>query len=163
MCDLDIRLRRELARGLVDPAADGRERLRGAAQFQRIGADTRDVASQHRIGSAKMPQRGPDVVRETIGTLPAGTLGHGHGASVTRCVTTLRIARPRAMQPSMSISDKELEEKLKAIQFWGDKKNMSIEDLVMVQPGLARIMPEIGIRTWKLYYAAKAGNWTRQR
>ena len=59
----------------------------------------------------------------------------------------------------MSISEKDLEEKLKAIQFWGDKKSMSIEDLVMVQPGLARIMPEIGIRTWKLYYAAQAQNW----
>jgi hypothetical protein len=63
------------------------------------------------------------------------------------------------MQRAMSISEKELEDKLKAVQFWGDKKSMSIEDLVMVQPGLARIMPEIGIRTWKLYYAAKAGNW----
>ena len=59
----------------------------------------------------------------------------------------------------MSISEKELEDKLKAVQFWGDKKSMSIEDLVMVQPGLARIMPEIGARTWKLYYAVKAANW----
>ena len=28
-----------------------------------------------------------------------------------------------------------------------------------IQPGLARIMPEIGARTWKLFYAAKRGNW----
>lgn len=62
------------------------------------------------------------------------------------------------MQPR-TMSDSDLEAKLKAIQFWGDKKSMSVEDLVMVQPGLARIMPEIGIRTWKLYYAAQAGNW----
>ena len=27
-------------------------------------------------------------------------------------------------------------------------------------PGLGTIMPEIGTRTWKLYYAGKAGNWT---
>ncbi len=59
----------------------------------------------------------------------------------------------------MSDSDDELAARIKAIQFWGDKKSMSIEDVVMVQPGLARIMPEIGARTWKLYYAAKAGNW----
>src|SRR4029079_8307174 len=83
----------------------------------------------------------------------------GMQPSVSRCATTLRISRPRAMHASMSISDNELEEKLKALQFWGDKKSMSIEDLVMVQPGLARIMPEIGVRTWKLYYAAKAANW----
>lgn len=57
------------------------------------------------------------------------------------------------------MNDKELEEKVKAISFWGDKKSMTVEDLVMVQPGLARIMPEIGARTWKLYYAAKAENW----
>ena len=28
-----------------------------------------------------------------------------------------------------------------------------------LQPGLARIMPEVGDRTWKLYYAAQAENW----
>ncbi len=59
----------------------------------------------------------------------------------------------------MSTTDQDLEGKLKALEFWGPKKSMTIEDLVMVQPGLARIMPEIGDRTWKLYYAAKAGNW----
>ena len=35
----------------------------------------------------------------------------------------------------------------------------SIDDLAAMQPGLARIMPEIGQRYWKLYYAAKASNW----
>jgi hypothetical protein len=35
----------------------------------------------------------------------------------------------------------------------------TIEDLGRLQPGLGRLMPEIGTRTWKLYYAAKAGNW----
>ncbi len=59
----------------------------------------------------------------------------------------------------MSLSDKELEEKIKTMEFWGGKKSMTIEDIATVQPGLARIMPEIGVRTWKLYYAAKAGNW----
>ncbi len=27
------------------------------------------------------------------------------------------------------------------------------------EPGLGRLMPEIGNRTWKLYYAGKAENW----
>ena len=31
--------------------------------------------------------------------------------------------------------------------------------MAAIQPGLARIMPEIGARTWKLYYAAKLANW----
>jgi hypothetical protein len=59
----------------------------------------------------------------------------------------------------MSMTDEEFEAKVKALEFWGGKKSMTIEDLATVQPGLARIMPEIGTRTWKLYYAAKAGNW----
>jgi len=57
------------------------------------------------------------------------------------------------------MNDEELEKKIKAMEFWGGKKSLTIEDLATVQPGLARIMPEIGARTWKLYYAAKAGNW----
>lgn len=59
----------------------------------------------------------------------------------------------------MSMTDEELEKKVKALEFWGGKKSLTIEDIATVQPGLARIMPEIGARTWKLYYAAKAGNW----
>ena len=38
-------------------------------------------------------------------------------------------------------------------------RNMSLDEIATVQPGLARIMPDIGIRTWKMYYAAKANNW----
>ena len=43
---------------------------------------------------------------------------------------------------------------------WSGHKYFTIDDLAVLQPGLARIMPEIGQRYWKLYYAAKAGNWT---
>lgn len=57
------------------------------------------------------------------------------------------------------MDDKELLEKLRTFKFWTGKGELSIEDIAMIQPGLARIMPEIGQRTWKLYYAAKAGNW----
>src|SRR5262249_51197018 len=57
------------------------------------------------------------------------------------------------------MTDEELEEKVKAMTFWSGKNSMSIEDMAAVQPGLARIMPEIGARTWKLYYAAKLENW----
>ena len=41
----------------------------------------------------------------------------------------------------------------------GKQKDLTIDELAIIQPGLARIMPEVGNRTWKLYYAAKAGNW----
>jgi len=57
------------------------------------------------------------------------------------------------------MTDEELEAKIKAMSFSSGKNNMTIEDMATVQPGLARIMPEIGARTWKLFYAAKAENW----
>ncbi len=52
-----------------------------------------------------------------------------------------------------------LEAKIRALKFESGKNAMTIEDLARVQPGLARIMPEVGARTWKLYYAARAANW----
>ncbi len=39
------------------------------------------------------------------------------------------------------------------------KRIFSNEELSDLVPGLGTIMPEIGARTWKLYYAAKAQNW----
>ena len=39
------------------------------------------------------------------------------------------------------------------------KGQLTLEQLGMIQPGMARIMPEIGARIWKLYYAGKAENW----
>ena len=42
---------------------------------------------------------------------------------------------------------------------WSGKSYLSIDDLAVIQPGLARIMPEVGQRYWKLYYSAKQGNW----
>lgn len=41
----------------------------------------------------------------------------------------------------------------------GKGRDLSIDELAIIQPGLGRIMPEIGTRTWKLYYAGKAENW----
>jgi len=59
----------------------------------------------------------------------------------------------------MTMTDEDLLAKLKEFKFWTGKSELTIEDIAMLQPGLARIMPEVGQRTWKLYYAAKAGNW----
>ncbi len=57
------------------------------------------------------------------------------------------------------MDDEQLLEKLKALTVWSGHREMSIEDVAAIQPGLGRIMPEVGQRTWKLYYAAKAENW----
>ena len=57
------------------------------------------------------------------------------------------------------MDDKELEEKVRTMGFSSGKNTMTLDDMATIQPGLARIMPEIGARTWKLYYAAKAQNW----
>jgi hypothetical protein len=36
---------------------------------------------------------------------------------------------------------------------------LSIDQLVELQPGLGRLMPEVGRRYWILFYAAQGGNW----
>ncbi len=38
------------------------------------------------------------------------------------------------------------------------KSKLTLDELGMVQPGMARVMPEIGARIWKCYYAGKARN-----
>jgi len=53
----------------------------------------------------------------------------------------------------------QVREIIREMTFWNGKKDMTIDEIAVVQPGLALIMPEIGARTWKLYYAAEAGNW----
>ena len=45
------------------------------------------------------------------------------------------------------------------MRFWGGKYEIAIDELAMIQPGTSRIMPEIGEKTWKLYYAGEATNW----
>jgi hypothetical protein len=39
------------------------------------------------------------------------------------------------------------------------KRELTIDELAMMQPGMDRLMAEVGYRTHRLYYAAKAGNW----
>jgi hypothetical protein len=57
------------------------------------------------------------------------------------------------------MDDEQLLDKLKALTVWSGHRQLSIEDVATIQPGLGRLMPEVGARTWKLYYAAKAENW----
>lgn len=57
------------------------------------------------------------------------------------------------------MDDEQLREKLKALTVWTGHREMSLTDVATIQPGLGRIMPEVGTRTWKLYYAAQAENW----
>jgi hypothetical protein len=39
------------------------------------------------------------------------------------------------------------------------KRELTIDELAMMQPGMDRLMAEVGYRVHRLYYAAKAGNW----
>lgn len=41
----------------------------------------------------------------------------------------------------------------------GNPERLENEALTTLQPGLARLMPEIGNRMWKAYHAAIAENW----
>src|SRR5438105_4431318 len=38
-------------------------------------------------------------------------------------------------------------------------ERLELEELTAIQPGLARLMPEISTRFWKAWYAAQARNW----
>jgi hypothetical protein len=61
------------------------------------------------------------------------------------------------------MTDEELKAKIKEVLsemgVWSGHREMTLEEIAIIQPGLARIMPEIGQRTWKLYYAAKNAHW----
>ncbi len=51
------------------------------------------------------------------------------------------------------------EQSAKDIKIWTGHRDISLEELAITGPGMGTIMPEIGQRAWKLYYAAQAGNW----
>ena len=39
------------------------------------------------------------------------------------------------------------------------KRDLTLDELALMQPGMDRLMAEVGTRTHRLYYAARAGNW----
>jgi len=39
------------------------------------------------------------------------------------------------------------------------KRELTLDQLASMQPGMDRLMAEVGPRAHRLYYAAKAGNW----
>lgn len=45
----------------------------------------------------------------------------------------------------------------------GKGRYMTLEELGQFLPGMAEIMPQVGVRIWKLYYAGKAQNWPLAR
>ena len=57
------------------------------------------------------------------------------------------------------MDEEKVKEIVNAMSFFSGKGNMAIDEIATIQPGLGRLMPEIGNRTWKLYYAGKAENW----
>ena len=57
------------------------------------------------------------------------------------------------------MDDERVKTLVNQLTFFSGKREMAIDEIAMIQPGLGRLMPEIGNRTWKLYYAAQALNW----
>ena len=56
--------------------------------------------------------------------------------------------------------EKDFEDRVREVEFDNAQgRKLTGEDLAAMQPGLARLMPDIGARVWKLYYAAQAKNW----
>lgn len=56
--------------------------------------------------------------------------------------------------------DKSFEDRVRAVKFDNaEGRKLTGDDLAALQPGLSRLMPEIGNRFWKLYHAAQARNW----
>ena len=56
--------------------------------------------------------------------------------------------------------DKPFEDRVRDVEFDNAQgRKLTGEDIAAMQPGLARLMPDIGARVWKLYYAAQAKNW----
>lgn len=41
--------------------------------------------------------------------------------------------------------------------------SLTVDEIAEMQPGLSRLMDELGHRFWVLYYAARAGNWELAR
>jgi len=39
------------------------------------------------------------------------------------------------------------------------KRELTLDELALMQPGMDRLMAEVGPRAHRTYYAAKAGNW----
>ena len=42
-------------------------------------------------------------------------------------------------------------------------RSLTLDQLGRTQPGMGRLMPEVGARVWKLWYAAEAANWDLAR
>ncbi|MDQ6909425.1 MAG: hypothetical protein M3Z84_01370 [Actinomycetota bacterium] len=42
-------------------------------------------------------------------------------------------------------------------------RKLSLDELGRTQAGMGRLMPEVGARVWKLWYAAEARNWPLAR
>ena len=59
----------------------------------------------------------------------------------------------------MEMDEERVKQIVEEMTFFNGKKDVSIDELALIQPGLARIMPEIADRTWKLFYCAKEGCW----
>ena len=59
--------------------------------------------------------------------------------------------------------DDETEDEAAPILVHNGARTLTLDQLGRTQPGMGRLMPEVGDRIWKLWYAAEAGNWELAR
>ncbi|MGH9276743.1 MAG: hypothetical protein ACRD12_01335 [Acidimicrobiales bacterium] len=65
------------------------------------------------------------------------------------------------MPPDESDFDREIEEDVILVD--NGARTLTLDQLGLTQPGMGRLMPEVGARIWKLWYAAEARNWALAR
>jgi hypothetical protein len=86
-----------------------------------------------------------------------------HPRSTTRACGRTAWSDSDSFHLEVLMSDDAIEAKIRELKFWTGKGELTLDEIAVIQPGLARIMPEIGDRAWKLYYAGQAQNWPLAR
>jgi hypothetical protein len=62
-------------------------------------------------------------------------------------------------EPSLDVTDRMPDADDHTHVVHNGKRRLTIEELAATQPGMDRLMAEVGPRMHRLYYAGKAGNW----
>jgi hypothetical protein len=107
--------------------------------------------------TARMPNTAPRAAPMTT-TTPMPTTGRDQREAGTSLLMVVR--RIWDVAGSQSRHLRRLEPRM--TDTTSPPKNpdrLELEQLTALQPGLARLMPEIGARFWKAFYAAQAANW----
>src|SRR5436309_2693143 len=133
-------------------APPGRARWRRPARLHRLRMPPRRARDAARPGHHRRPPR-------RLADAPAG---RGTASRPRRRMLAPPGAFHICLRPGGALRMAD-EKTLKDVAVWSGHRDMTLEDIAVIQPGLGRIMPEIGARAWKVFYAAKARNWPLAR